>query len=193
MPNSEGDIAGFLRDMVRGPASERRTKPLVGIDECLNCPEISKLTRLLLQRNLIEGSNPLWYETREKYGVVVGSFIGGVKRDSLFRKSNQLITDVGVPVKHRSWSDFRIVQMLVVHFITYDNLILLSENTRNNPDGLRRILKEVVRPALASRRDPLCLTALFKRGKTSIADYCLGVTSFLEKSHRDLCYVEVLL
>ena len=193
MPNSEGDIAGFLKEMARGPASELRKQPLVGIDECLNRNEISELTRLLLRRSLIESSNPLWYETRERGGVVVGSFCGGVDGDSMFRKPNQLVPDIGVPVKHSSWSDFRVVQMLVVNFINYDNLILLSENTKYDKDGLRRILNEIVQPALAIRHDPLCLTALFKRGKTSIADYCLGVTAFLEKSHQDLGYVEIRL
>lgn len=193
MPNPEGDIAGFLSAMARGPASERRKKPLVGIDECLNRDEISELIRLLLRRSLIEGSNPLWYETRERDGAVVGTFCGGVDRDSMLRKPNPLVPDIGVPVKHCSWSDFRVVQMLVVNFITYDNLILLSENTKNDKDGLRRILKEVVRPALAVRHDELSLTAIFKKGKTSIIDYCLGVTAFLEKLHQDLGYVEIRL
>lgn len=85
------------------------------------------------------------------------------------------------------------VQLLVAHFVTSDNLILLSENTRNNPDGLRRILNEVVRPALDLRPDRLCITALFKKGKTSIADYCGGVTAFLEKERQDPGYVEILL
>jgi hypothetical protein len=192
MTHSDGDIAGFLRAMPRGPASERRTKPLVGIDECLNRREISALVRSLFWKGLIEEADPLWYETRERDGIIVGTVPGGVDRDSQLRGPNSLIPDIGVPVKHRSWSDFRVIQLLVVKFIRCDNLILLSENTRKNPDGLRRILNEVVAPALAIRHDRLCLTALFKKGKTSISDYCLGVSDFLEKAHQPPGYLEVL-
>jgi hypothetical protein len=193
MASSEGDIAGFLRDLVLGPASERRTKPHVGIDECLNGCEIVELTRALLRRDLVGSVDPLWYETRERDGVVICSCPGGVAKDSQLRGPDSPIRDIGVPVKHRSWSDFRVVQMLVVYFITHNNLILLSENIRNNRDGLRRILKEVVSPALTRRSDPLCLTALFKKGKTNIADYCLRVADFVEKAHQDPGYVEILL
>ena len=72
--------------------------------------------------------------------------------------------------------------MLVVKFITCDKVILLSENIRNNPDGLRRILNDIVAPALVLRAERLCLTALFKKGKTSVDDYCLAVSGFLEKA-----------
>lgn len=193
MANSEGDIGGFLRSMVRDPVSERYPKPFVGIDECLNRREISELVRMLLRRDLIDRSWPLWYETRERDGVIVGCFVGGVDKDSSLREPNSFIPDIGVPVKHRSWSDFRVILLLVANFTHHDNLILLSENIRNDANGLRRILNEIVAPALALRSDRLSLTTLFKKGKTSITDYCLGVTTHLKQGYHRPGYVEVLL
>jgi hypothetical protein len=72
-------------------------------------------------------------------------------------------------------------------------LILLSENTRNNAGGLRRILNEIVSPALALRTDRLSVTALFKKGKTDIVDYCLGVASYVATARLNPGYSEVLL
>lgn len=193
MTNVEGNIAGFLHNLTLSPAAERRTRPFLGIDECLNRREIEQLAQMLLQRGLVDSSAALWYETRERDGVIVGSFAGGIAKDSAFRGPDSLITDIGVPVKHGSWSDHRVLQMLVVHFTSYDNLILLSENTRNNADGLRSILREVVGPSLKDRSDVLSLTALFKKGKTSIDQYTGDVTSFFERGHYQSGYVEILL
>jgi len=193
MANTEGDIAAFLRGMRLGPALERRVRPFVGIDECFNRREIVKLARELLRRNLIDSSGPLWYETREREGVIVGSFPGGVDKDSAFRRPNPLIGDIGVPVKHRSWSDYRVAQMLVVNFLSYDRLVLLSENIRNDHNGLRTILKEFVAPTLKARPDGLSLTALFKGGKTRIEDYISKATDFFEQGQYRPGYVEMLL
>lgn len=190
MPDTEGDIAGFLRTMSLRTDSERRREPYLGIDECLNRMEITELVRSLVESGLVHMASPLWYETRESDGVIVCSVPGGIDRDSTLRQPNALITDIGVPVKYRSWSDFQVVQMLVVNFITYDNLILLSENTKNNEGGLRRILNDVVAPALALRPEPLCLAALFKKGKTTIADYCRRVTEFIREPRQDGGYIE---
>ena len=82
---------------------------------------------------------------------------------------------------------------LVNYFDTHDRLVLWSENTRNDRDGLRRILNEVVAPALNERTDGLSLTALFKRGKTSIEAYIREVTDFFEQGHYQAGYVEKLL
>jgi hypothetical protein len=193
MTSPDGDIAGFLSGMTRGPATERRAKPFVGVDECFNRQEIGQLTRTLLRRDLIDCSSPLWYETRENAGVVTGTFLGGVDRDSAFRGPNPLISDIGVPAKHRSWSDSRVVQLLVVHFVSYDSVVLLSENTRNDLGGVRRLLNEIVGPSLAGRTDGLSLTALFKKGKTNIEKYCREASTYFECERYDPGYHELLL
>ncbi|MGE0827690.1 MAG: hypothetical protein AB7G75_37535 [Candidatus Binatia bacterium] len=194
MASPDGDIAAFLSGMPQVLTEGRREKPFVGMDECLNRQEIIQLTRELLQRGLIDCSSPLWYEMRERDGVITGSFLGGVDRDSSWRAPNPFIPDIGVPVKHRAWSDFRVAQMLVVQFVGgYDKVVLLSENTRNNVNGLRRLLKEVVGPALDRRPDGLSLTALFKKGKTNINDYCLAVFAYFERGQYPRGYREILL
>ena len=193
MPNPDGDIAAFLRKLVLRPASDRPMKPFVGYDECLNDRRIAELARSLIRGGLIEVASPLWYQPRHKNGVVVVSILGGLDRDSRLREPNSFIPDVGTRIDGYSWSDFRVVQMLVVNFVSRDKLILLSANTeKKRRDGLRRILNDVVAPVLAYRQDPLYLTALFKKPKTNIADYCLRVTDFL-KAHQDRGYVERLL
>jgi hypothetical protein len=181
MAAPECDIAGFLRAM---PARTERSpikKPFLGFDENLNNCQITQLGRTLLRRDLIDCSSPLWYQTRVKDGVITGTFLGGVDKDSAFYKPNSLILDVGVPLPGRSWSDTRVVQMLVVNFPDYDKLIVLSADRNSNVGGLRQILREVVRPALAERGDRLSLTALYKKRKSTIADYCRGVVSFFER------------
>lgn len=194
MASPDGDIAAFLSGMPQVSTEGRREKPFVGMDECLNRQEIIQLTRALLQRGLIDCSSPLWYEMRERDGVITGSFLGGVDRDSSWHAPNPFIPDIGVSVKHRSWSDFRVAQMLVVQFVGgYDKVVLLSENTRNNVDGLRRLLNEVVGPALDRRPDDLSLTALFKKGKTNINDYCCAVSAYFEHGQYLRGYREVLL
>jgi hypothetical protein len=192
MSNSEGDIAGFLREMRLGPSDQRRKNPYLGIDECLNRTEITDLVRSLVSSGLVNMAGPLWYQTRERDGVIVCSVLGGIDRDSMLKEPNALIHDIGVPVKHHSWSDFRVAQMLVAHFISHDNLILLSENTKKDQRGLRRILNKVVAPALALRPEPLCLVALFKKGKTTITDYCRRVGEFVREPPQHRGYVEVL-
>lgn len=54
MAPTEGDVGAFLRQMTRGPASERRVLPFVGVDECFNRPAINQLTSDLLRRGLID-------------------------------------------------------------------------------------------------------------------------------------------
>jgi hypothetical protein len=188
----QGNIGTFLRTMTRGPVDQRRSKPFVGIDECLNRREIDELTTRLLRRDHIDSSGPLWFQTRARDGVPTGTFMGGVDRDSAFRGPNSLVSDIGVPLKHDSWSDFRVVHSLVANFTSYDQLVLLSENIRNDVDGLRSILNKVVAPALLGRDDGPRLTAIFKKGKTHIDDYARAVETFVEQGAFETGYNEVL-
>jgi len=193
MPNSDGDIGEFIRGLPYESGIVRSVLPCVGIDECFNRTEISDLVKKWFDRGLIDRAGPLWYETRGRDGVVLCSTPGGISRDSELRGPNPLIDDIGIPMKHRSWSDFRVAKMLVAKFIHHESLILLSENIRNNADGLRRILNEVVGPALADRNDQLNITAIFKKGKTPIIDYCTRATEHLENSTQGVGYREILL
>jgi|GEM_PF-1188166 len=191
MSEHEGDIGTFLRTMTRGSVDQRSSKPFIGIDECFNRREIDELTTRLLRRGHIDSSGPLWFQTRVKDGVPIGTFMGGVDRDSAFRDSNFHPSGIGVPLKYDSWSDLRVVQFLVAHFTSYDQLVLLSENIRNDVDGLRNILNKVVAPALLDRDDGPHLTALFKKGKTHIDNYARAVETFVERGAFETGYNEV--
>jgi hypothetical protein len=190
---TEGNIAAFLQDVSRAPASKRQDKIVVGVDECLNCKEINGLARTLVGRELVAYAAPLWIQTRERDGVIIGTFSGGVDRDSILRQSNPLIPDIGVPVAHRSWSDFRVIQMLVAKFTTYEKVVLLSANTRFDEGGLRKLLNEVIAPELQNHAVNLSLTALFKKGKTPIEKYCRDVLFYFETKHFHRGYFEQLL
>jgi hypothetical protein len=193
MSAHDGNIGSFIRTMTRGSVEQRRSKPFVGIDECLNRTEIDRLTTRLLRSGRIDSSGPLWFQTRVNDGIPIGSFMGGVDRDSAFRRENSLLPDIGVPLKHDTWSDFRVVQFLVAHFHSYDRLVLLSENIKKDINGLRTILNKIVAPALADREDRPSLTALFKKGKTNINAYTQSVEEFFGQGEFELGYSELLL
>ena len=183
----------FLSSMTRAAAPQRPLLPFVGIDECLNRAEVHRLCRDLLQARLIDSSEPLWYELRERDGAIVASFLGGVDQHSMLRKPNSPLPDIGVPVKHHSWTDLRVIQLLLAHFTTYDRVVLLSENTRCDQDGLRSLLRRHVGPALTSHPHGLSLTALFRRGNTRIDTYATAVTAFFTRGSYPPGYVEALL
>lgn len=174
------NITAFLKGLPnkQGHWSQRRS--FLGIDECFNRSEIIQLGRSLVACELIDCSSPLWYETRQKDGIITGTFLGGVAQDSMFRKSNSLMDEIGMPVKHRSWNDFQVVQMAISNFLIYDKVIILSENVRNNANGLRYLLNKIVSPALTLRGNDRSLVVLFKKGKTNIVDYCRHVFNFFK-------------
>ena len=165
----------------------------VGYDECLNRKEIQTLVSDLCDRGLIRSHAPLWWEQRLRSdGSLLYSY-GGVSRSNPTQMA-ALDGDAGVPVKYQSYEDRQVVDYLVTHFLSYGRLIVLTENTRNNDEGLRRILNEEVAPLLeASENKKFGLTVLFKRGKTQIHDYCVKVASLMETESFDLGYKEILI
>jgi hypothetical protein len=51
--------------------------------------------------------------------------------------------------------------------------VLLTENTKNDQLGLRRLLRDHVGPSIDARsEDGLSLTTFFKTGKTAYPAYC---------------------
>jgi hypothetical protein len=134
----------------------------VGIDECLNHLVIHQLGRKLVEQELAYAWRTLWYQFRQKED---GSHSGH---------------EIGVPIKHWSWSDEEVAAMLISLFGSADRVVLLSENTRRNQGGLRQILQTEIAPVLKTQRaGKLSLLAIFKKGKTDISQFAIEVETML--------------
>jgi len=192
MEVNEDNLTGFLSSMEQKPSDEIRALPFLGIDECFNRKEIDDLSISLIRGGLIECSSPLWYELRGSDSEITGSFCGGVSRNSPLREPNPLISNLGSPLKGQSWSDYQIAQMLIVNFISYQNIVFLTENIRKDRRGIRNILNKFIGPALNERSDSLSLTAIYKKGKTGIIEYCSEVTNIISNGDYLPGYQEVM-
>jgi hypothetical protein len=143
-------------------ASERQAKSFVGVDECLNGREVANLVNRLAQSGLTHFISTLWYKLYESRGgkSLGHSVLGGINKSSPFYGPNSLYSDIGALRKHWSFSDALVAEALVVQFISHNKVVLLSENTETkDPNGLRRLLRDVVRPLLDSCPQGLSLTA----------------------------------
>lgn len=164
--------------------------PYIAIDECLNCPDIERLCISLLQRNFTRGSGPLWYQLRIRSDGTKISVPGGVDKNSILR-INPLIGDIGKPAEYYSFDDLKVVQGLVASLLGNDRIVLLSENTKNDQYGLRRLLTVLVRDQLSNNHgNRLSLVALFKKGRTPISDYCEAVVKFIQDGYCKYGYSE---
>jgi hypothetical protein len=97
--------------------------------------------------------------------------------------------DVGKPDKHASWDDEFVVHYLTCLLVNND-VVLLTENTRLDELGLRRLLRDRIGPQLDNR---VSLTGLFRRGKTGYEAYCVGVIEFATNYSRQGGYHEILI
>ena len=87
----------------------------------------------------------------------------------------------GVPRKHWSFPDRRVVDAVVAQFLSHDRVVLLTENTRNDQEGLWRILHNELKPALelcGNGRLGFWLAA--KRGASSFESYCAAIREALK-------------
>jgi hypothetical protein len=188
LDEQRNQLRSFLVDMQRSPDIMERNVPILCIDECLNRKEIDDLATDLLRCGAIDSSTPLWWELREKGGVSTGCYLGGASGTQ-----KQLYGDIGLPKKHWSFSDMDIVDFLVCHFTSCNHLVLLTENTRLNKNGLREILRNVVSSPLSQRDDKPKLTALFKRGRTAIDQYVSVVRAHFQGVQPSNGYNEIMI
>lgn len=151
----------------------------LGIDECLKRNEIFRLASDLTENNIIRASAPLWWERRTLSDGRELYAYGGVSQDN----ASQMVLldgDVGKPIKYSSYDDSMIVDYLITHFLSYGRLVLLTENTKNNENGLRRLLDNQIHPILEEfNGGKLALVVLYRTGKTGIQDYCDYVYNFI--------------
>jgi hypothetical protein len=162
---------------------------LIAIDESLNHPLSRQLVTELVTSGVAGAADTLWYQLRKRTD---GSHVllEGSRPPKIMPVGHQ----VGRPVKHWTWPDERVVEAVIARFGVADRIVLLSENTRLNQRGLRRILREEVGPALQQHKlERLCLLALFKKGKSSMPAYVKAVRSTLERIAFVSGYQEILL
>jgi hypothetical protein len=149
--------------------------PLVCVDECLNRREIRGLCRELLTSGITGGCDSLWYQLR-RHQDGTHSLLHGGGKPSVLPPGYEL----GLPVKRWKWPDRKVAEALVVRFACSDRLVFLSENTRLDRDGIRRILRDEVAEALAvHNHGRFALLSIFKRGKTPISRFVASVRDML--------------
>lgn len=162
--------------------------PFLGFDESVDNPMLFAAVVDLAERGHVSGASPLWNKKRIRSNGSIVYVWGGVTR--------------GVPIsdfagkedaKHATWPDEWVVSAILAYLGSYDRLVLLSENTGFDRDGLRWLLRNVVDPLLFGRHDNrFSLTALFKKGKTNWPQYAGRVTQFIEAGRFEPGYSEVL-
>src|SRR5262245_20491016 len=177
------DFAEIIARVLQEVIVPRPDKPYLGIDECLNHPQVNDLRLRLHYAKLVAGSGPLWKQRRiREDGTIVYADGGGVPR---------LIPagfDIGKPEKNFRWDDELIVRMLI-ELLRVEDVVFITENTRLDSLGLRKLLRDFG-PQLDDR---VSLIGLFKLGKTTYAEYCQKVIHFMVTYSRASGYREVLL
>jgi hypothetical protein len=162
-PIEYGSLLRKLSQQATDRAQPRARLPILGIDECANHPEVRSVASQAAREGELDRVVDLWYQLRRREDgpqiQIAGKFV---------RRAFPADFDLGTPVKGHSWPDAHVVLLLLGQFGASDRVILTSENTNKDRDGLRRILEEQVRPVLnAAEFSELGLLAYMKRGRTS--------------------------
>ena len=171
--------ARFIRDTV-GPLLNSRTVsgngPVLGVDEGLNDKRhMRPMTRRLVENGVVSMATPLWYQARVLPDGQRINLLGGAVSIS------PLMPEIGHPPHPgSSWPDEGVVAHLVAYFLQCDRLCLLTQNARNDSNGLRRILEDEVGPMLDEMKPKqLGLLALVQRPRSRLNDYCISVEHWL--------------
>ena len=164
----------------KSPSMYERPRILV-VDECCNNGEIIVLAEKLLKGKFIDGCFPIWDQARIRAdGTVIhvnAGYVGPVPSGF----------DYGVPMKHHSFPDSFIAQLVEAYVKSYD-VFFLSENTKMNEDGIRKLLRDN-----KCRAKNTHLITLYKKGKTEYSDYIEQVTHKIQNWVFTVEFQEVLI
>lgn len=187
------DYSELLQNALRDCGTEAEQFIFVGIDESSNRVEIFQLVHELSERGVIRGGSGLWREQWKSPDGTLNYIYGGVA--SLKWSGMKGFIDEGSNrVKYTSDEDAVILDILVTYFLSYGRVVLLTEDISTNAKGLRRPLQEIFGPLLEkNHQGKLSLVVIFKKGKTSIDEYCARVTEILEKADFEFGYTEILI
>lgn len=179
----------ILRAVINADVREHDTGPHICLDECTNNHIVKGTIQDLLSRGLTSGSSELWNQVRIGSDGSSVSVMGGLPGDFSFPGLSG-----GTPLRHASSDDQWVAYLLLAHFATYTTLVLLTENTGTDQFGLRRLLRNSVKPYLSMNHlDRFSLTVLFKKWSTNYPNYCRGVTEIFESGTFKCGYSEVQL
>jgi len=170
--------ARFIRETIVPLLASRTVahpEPILAIDEGLNDRRyVDPMLRRLVANGTVSQAVPLWYQLRVLSDGSRISAAGGATALPL------LLPDIGRVERGTFWPDERVVAMLIAHFLTSDKLILLTQNTRNDLHGIRRILQTEVGPTLNELVPMrLGLLALVQKPGTSLSSYCASVEHWI--------------
>lgn len=162
------DYTVMIKQVPAVPDGSGSLLPYLAVDECCDNTQIRNLISSLMKLGLTLGADPLWDQQRVGPDGSMSYWLGGLSKDSA-----KVLGERSVPAKGFKCDDRHVVAHAVAMLFYGAPIVLLSENTRNDESGLRRLLREQIGPALNSRAsEGLSLTTLFKKGKTSYPDYC---------------------
>ena len=150
--------------------------PYVGLDECVNNPNLVETVASLCNRRLASAAGPLWNQRQVRRDGSIIYQMGGRS------KSQPQYEFLGMPVEEITWDDEKVLTLLLAHFHSFDRLVLLTGNhAARDRNGLARLLRHVVSPVLSERhRQRFSLTVLFKKGTMDFREYAARVVHFFE-------------
>ncbi|MBK7908701.1 MAG: hypothetical protein IPJ78_19430 [Gemmatimonadetes bacterium] len=166
---------GFFRETLSRVSRPLGAIPMLGVDECLNRRDIEPALSQWVASGTVSQVVPLWYQRRSgpsgEMFVTQGSVPPG--------EGSELYPSQ--PIKHTAWTDEDVMCFLLAHFVSHDRIAFITENTRNDVGGIRRLLSAVVAPIMEQHhRGRFSLLACFKKPATTYALFMEGVEQQLE-------------
>lgn len=179
----------ILKSVSDKETAELSGSPLIAVDECINKPVVREYIQNLCERGHACGIHYAWNQKRIRGDGSEVITMGGLPKR--FRIEG---IDVGKPKRGTGCDDQLVVAIVVSLLALSKNVVLLTENIKEDEYGLRRLLTVHIMPYLSSNHlNRFSLTTLCKRPETSLTDYCDQVVKIFEKQCFEFGYAEHLL
>lgn len=179
------NIRGFFDETLRNSESYKKTLPLIALDECLNSKELDQKLGVLVYDGFAHGIERLWYQARETESGEKAMLHGSkVPRHRIF--------DIGKPVKNYSFPDADVICFLVAHFYTYSHIIFLTQDNKENQNGITSLLNNEVKPVINELNfNRYGLTAIIKKPQTSKNDLVAVVSEIVKNPIQNTGYEQI--
>jgi hypothetical protein len=179
--------ARMLEVVKAGPPPTGRQQIIVGVDECMAGQAVEDALRPLVAAGIIDQAMSLWWEVRTSASGEMISTHGGAPVG---------LSSLGVDFGHRRpgdrCSDAEVASFAVAELYSECCLVLLTENRRDGPDGLRPILHREVGPLLnADTRHGRSLIVLLRMPRTPLPIYIGRAVAYLRAGAFPLGFAEL--